>query len=155
VDMLHHARRAIEGGDARCILLVAGDVLRPSGQLSLTNAYNATRQAFLAPIPHGGANSLFALLTTLHMERNGLVREDYGSIVIAQREWAVQNPNALYREPLTIEEYLEGAVVADPLVVYDCVPVVAGGDAIVVADAGDGLGIRALAVNYNWDSQEG
>ena len=49
VDMLQHARRAIESGDARCILLVAGDVLPASGQRSLTNAYNAARQAYLAP----------------------------------------------------------------------------------------------------------
>jgi acetyl-CoA acetyltransferase len=155
VDMLQHARRAIESGDARCIVLVAGDVLRPAGQLALTNAYNATRQAYLAPIPHGGANSLFALLTTMHMKRNDLTREDYGAIVVAQREWAGKNPNALYRDSLTIDEYLGGAVVADPLVVYDCVPVVAGGDAIVVGDADEGLGIRTLAISYNWDNQEG
>src|SRR5262249_38222773 len=155
VDMLQHARRAIESGDARCIVLVAGDVLRPAEQLALTNTYNATRQAYLAPIPRGGANSLFALLTTMHMKRNDLTREDYGAIVVAQREWAGKNPNALYRDPLTIDEYLGGAVVADPLVVYDCVPVVAGGDAIVVGDAGEGLGIRTLAISYNWDNQEG
>ena len=154
IDMLQHARRAVENGDARCVVLVAGDVLRPSAQLALTNAYNAARQAYLAPIPHGGANSLFALLTTIHMERNGLTREDYGEIVIAQREWAGKNPNARYREPLAIDEYLAGAVVADPLVVYDCVPVVAGGDAIVVAAGDSGLRVRALAVNHNWDSQE-
>lgn len=155
VDMMQHARRAIESGDAQCVLLVAGDVLRPSGQLSLTNSFNTARQLYLAPIPHGGANTLFALLTRLHMQRNGLAREDYGTIVVAQREWAAKNPNAAYRDPLTIDEYLAGAVVADPLVVFDCVPVVAGADAIVVAADGDGIRIRSLAVRHNWDSQEG
>jgi acetyl-CoA acetyltransferase len=43
------------------------------------------------------------------------------------------NPGAVYRMPLALEEYLAQPFVADPLSRYDCVPVVAGGNAAVVS----------------------
>ena len=51
-------------------------------------------------------NGMFALHTRLYMERNGATREDFGRLYIAQRENALLNPNALFDEPLTIEDYL-------------------------------------------------
>ena len=67
------------------------------------------------------------------MKKYGLEKSDYGHIAIAQREWAANNPYAVYRTPLTMEEYLAAPLVADPLSRYDCVPVVAGAQAIIVA----------------------
>lgn len=154
IDMLQHARRAVEAGDATAVLLVAGDVLRPDGFRTLVDGYNAATRDHLAPIPHGGPNALFALLTLRHMERYGLEREDYGRLVVAQRAWATSNPNAVYREPLTLEAYLAAPMVADPLSIYDCVPVVCGADAIVVARGREGVRVRALAVFHNHDQQE-
>ena len=60
------------------------------------------------------------------MAATGLTRGDYGLIATAQRRWAQGNPLAVYREPLTLEEYLAAPVVAEPLCRYDCVPVVSG-----------------------------
>ena len=67
------------------------------------------------------------------MKKYGLEKSDYGHIAIAQRAWAANNPYAVYRTPLTMEEYLAAPMVADPLSRYDCVPVVAGAQAIIVA----------------------
>src|SRR5439155_4532417 len=68
------------------------------------------------------------------------------------------NPLAVYREPLTLEEYLAAPVVAEPLCRYDCVPVVSGADALVVTGADrapEGIRIRAIRALYNPDGQEG
>jgi len=105
VNMLQHAARAVQAGDARAILILAGDHLPPSGFKSLVENYNRATAEHLAPLPFGGPNSLFAMLTHRHAAANGLAREDYGKVVIAQRAWAAGNPNAAYRSPLTIEEY--------------------------------------------------
>jgi acetyl-CoA acetyltransferase len=91
---------------------------------------------------------------------HGLEREDYGALVAAQRQWAGGNPGAVYRAPMQLEDYLNAAVVADPLCVYDCVPVVTGADAVIVcaADApiaGKGVAIRALVMSVNPDDQQG
>jgi acetyl-CoA acetyltransferase len=162
VNMLRHAARAVQAGDARAILLLAGDHLPPAAFTDLVENYNRATADHLAPLPFGGPNSLFALLTQRHAAANGLTREDYGALVTAQRGWAAGNPNAAYRSPLTVEEYLEAKIVADPLCIYDCVPVVTGADAIVVCAADDQtktrgprVDVRAVSLSFNADDQAG
>jgi acetyl-CoA acetyltransferase len=159
LDLLQHARRAVEAGDARAVLLVAGDRLDLPEFARLVDDYNQWTRELLAPLPTGGPNALFALVTQRHMEATGLERADYGTVAMAQRGWAAGNPNAAYREPLTRRDYLDAPVVADPLTIYDCVPVVAGADAIVVSAGGSpsapGVRVRALRMRHNHDSQEG
>ena len=159
IDLLQHARRAVEAGDVRAVLLVGGDRLDPPAFAELVDAYNTWTRDLLAPLPTGGPNALFALVTRRHMHASGLAREDYGAVAIAQRAWAAGNPNAVYREPLTAAEYLGAPTIAEPLTTYDCVPVVAGADAVIVAAEGvspaPGIRIRALRMRHNADSQEG
>jgi acetyl-CoA acetyltransferase len=156
IDMLQHARRAVEAGDARTIVLLAGDRLDPPDFVRLVDEYNSATRDHLAPIPTGGPNALFAMLTARHMAAHGLDRSVYGQVALAQRAWAADNPNAAYRTPLTLDEYLDAPLVADPLSIYDCVPLVAGADAIVVAAEGaKGVRIRALLASYNHDHQDG
>jgi acetyl-CoA acetyltransferase len=154
MNMLQHAVRAIEVGDAETIVLLAGDAFDRASFRHLAENYNRATRAHLSRIPHGGPNSVFAHLTQRHMERHGLGRADYGRVVVAQRAWASLNPGATYRRPLTLDEYLAAPPVAPPLGRYDCVPVVSGADAMVVRAAGRGVRIRALAACHNPDQQE-
>jgi acetyl-CoA acetyltransferase len=155
IDMLQHAIRAVDAGDARTILLVAGDVFHGGDFRALVNEYNVATRDHLAPIPTGGPNALFALLTQRHMRAHALAREDYGALVIAQRAWAAKNPAATYRAPLSMQEYREAPLIADPLGLFDCVPVVAGADALVVSRGPAGVRVRALGVLHNFDLHEG
>jgi acetyl-CoA acetyltransferase len=155
LNMLQHAVRAVEAGDARSIVLLAGDHFDRESFRKLVDGYNRATVDHLAPIPTGGPNALFALLTRRHMDKHGLTREDYGRLVVAQRRWAEGNPLAVYREPLTLEQYLDAPVVAAPLHRYDCVPVVSGADAVVVAAAENGVAVRALRALHNADLHEG
>ena len=160
LNMLQHACRAIEAGDAEVVVLVAGDAFRGDDFDRLVSSYNSATRDHLAPLPHGGPNALFALLTQRHMAAHRLRREDYGKVAIAQRRWAALNPGAVYRAPLAIDDYLAAPLVSDPLVLYDCVPVVSGADAVVLARADrisrrPAVAVRALAASYNHDQQEG
>jgi acetyl-CoA acetyltransferase len=155
IQLLGHAVRAIEAGDATTIVLLAGDHFGPDSFRGLIENYNRVTQQYLAGIPTGGPNALFAMLTRRQMEAHGLEREDYGRLVVAQRRWAGLNPGAVYRAPLTLDEYMGAPVVAEPLVRLDCVPVVSGADALVVAAAGEGVTVRALRALHNHDGQEG
>jgi acetyl-CoA acetyltransferase len=62
---------------------------------------------------------------------------------------------------MTMDEYLAAPLVADPLSRYDCVPVVAGAQAIVVARPDRcprgraGVRVRAHRTSFNYDNQEG
>ena len=155
LDLLQHARRAVEAGDAETVLLVAGDVLPPAAFRELVDTYNAATRDHLAPIPTGGPNALFALVTRRQMLAHGLGREVYGRLVVAQRGWAARNPGAVYRAPLSLVDYLREPLVADPLCRLDCVPVVAGADAVVVSAHGAGVRVRSLVALHNADQQEG
>jgi acetyl-CoA acetyltransferase len=159
IDMLQHAVRAVEGGDASTVVVLAGDRFVREEFAGLVDSYNRATRDLLAPLPHEGPNSLFALVTQRHMAKYCLARHDYAEIPIAQREWASRNPGAVYREPLTIDQYLRARMVAEPLTIYDCVPVVAGADAIVVTDRRAGhqpsVRVRAQAALHNSDHQAG
>lgn len=157
VNMLQHAVRAIEAGDARVIVLVAGDNLRASGAFrTVIDNYNAATLDHLAPLEFGGPNALFAMLTQRHMAATGLTERDYAQIPLAQRRWASLNPRAVYRCPLTLRQYLAAPTVASPLRKFDCVPVVAGADAVVVATGHNRtVRLRAVKALHNPDQQLG
>jgi acetyl-CoA acetyltransferase len=159
VAMLRQAVRAVEAGDAECVLLLSGDVFPGDSFGGMTDRFNSATAEHLAPLEFGGPNALFALLTARHAERFGLGREAYGFVSVAQRRSAADNPGAAYRDPLTLAQYLAAPLVSDPLCIYDCVPVVAGAGAVVVARAGIGTAppvrVRSFATSYNADDQDG
>jgi acetyl-CoA acetyltransferase len=159
INMLQHAARAIQAGDAHTIVILAADHFQAGDFKHLVENYNRTSRDHLAPLGFGGPNALFALVTQSHARAHGLGRADYGAVCIAQRNWARRNPQAVYRSELTMAEYLAAPMIADPLCRFDCVPVVCGADAIVLTASGRAgishhIGIRALAARYNPDHQE-
>ena len=62
----------------------------------------------------------------------GATRSDYGKLCVAQRQNAVANPLALFRKPLTLEQYLGARLIADPIRLFDCVMPCAGADGFLV-----------------------
>lgn len=153
------AVRAIEMGAAQNVLVAAGDATGLAGYAKIAANFNRAIRDHAAALGYGGPNTAYALLTTRQMKAYGLDKTDYGEIAIAQRRWAADNPFAVYRGPLTMDDYLNAPKVVDPLCRYDCVPVVAGGQAIVLSHpdrAPDGripVRVRALGYSYNHDHQ--
>ena len=161
VSMLGNALRTVETGAADVILVLAGDATGIAGYAKVAANFNIVTQLHLAPLGHGGPNGVYALVTSRQMKTYGLQKSDYGQLAIAQRAWAAHNPYAVYRTPLTMEEYLAAPLVADPLSRYDCVPVVAGAQAIVIAHPDRSppgrapVRVRAHRASFNYDNQEG
>jgi acetyl-CoA acetyltransferase len=67
-----------------------------------------------------------------YLHDHGYGREVLGRIAVNSRTNAGTNPNAVYREPLTMEEYLAGRMVREPLSVYDMDVPLDGADAFVI-----------------------
>jgi acetyl-CoA acetyltransferase len=161
MNMLGHALRGVETGAASPILVVAGDATGLGGYAKIAANYNIATREHLAPLGHGGPNGVYSLVTTRQMNKYCVTKSDYGHMAIAQRAWAAKNPFAVYRAPLTMEEYLAAPMVADPLTRYDCVPVVAGAQAIVMAHPDRcprgraPVRVRAIRNSFNYDNQEG
>jgi acetyl-CoA acetyltransferase len=161
MNMLGHAVRAVESAAASVVLMVGGDATGLGGYARIAANFNTVTQLHLAPLGHGGPNGVYALVTSRQMKKFGLEKSDYGHIAIAQRAWAAGNPFAVYRAPMTMQDYLAAPMVADPLCRYDCVPVVAGAQAIVVAHPDRcprgraPVRMRAHRASFNYDNQEG
>ena len=158
LNLLQHALHAVESGEAANVVLLAGDHFQTGEFERFASHYNRATSEHLAPIPAGGPNAQFALITQRHMARHGLGRPDYGVVPVSQRSWAARNPGAVYREPLSMDDYLAAPMVAPPLGRYDCAPVVSGADAILVSRArpsAPGVRVRGLRSSFNHDNQLG
>jgi acetyl-CoA acetyltransferase len=62
-------------------------------------------------------------------------RRDLAEVVVAQREWAVDNPRAFRRKPTTVEQVLDGPPIAYPFTREMCCVVTDGGGALVLVSA--------------------
>jgi acetyl-CoA acetyltransferase len=74
----------------------------------------------------------YAAWALRYLHDHGYGRERLGYVALNSRTNAAKNPNAVYTEPLTMEEYLAGRMVREPLCVYDMDIPVDGADAFVV-----------------------
>ena len=74
-----------------------------------------------------------ALAARRHMHEFGTTTRQLGMIAVAQRQFATRNPDAEFREPLTLETYEEAPFLIAPLRKYDLAYISDGGAAVVVA----------------------
>jgi acetyl-CoA acetyltransferase len=75
------------------------------------------------------------LMMRRRMAELGGSQEDYGYIAINARRWAAMNEHAILREPITMEDYLNSRLLADPLRLFDCDYPVSGASAVVITTA--------------------
>src|SRR5438093_380508 len=95
------------------------------------------------------AANWLSLHAVRHMHEFGTRREHLGEIALTARAHAALNPAAVYREPLTMEDYLRARMVTWPFGLYDCDVPVDGSTAVVVsaADAARDLPHPAVRIN--------
>ncbi len=73
--------------------------------------------------PFGGsmpATFLGGLQMQRYMSEFGVTQEQFGVHATIQREHAARNPDALLRDPLTLDEYLASRFVSKPVRLLDC-----------------------------------
>ncbi|HXP31996.1 MAG TPA: thiolase family protein [Stellaceae bacterium] len=129
---LRRAARAVQCGDAEIVACLAADANHPDTfRLNLSN-FSQFAQDAVYPYGAGGANASFALLTDYYMRHYGARREDFGKLCVAQRQNALRYPHALFKKPLTLEEYLSARPIAEPLRLFDCVMPCAGAEGLLV-----------------------
>jgi len=132
VVALRRAARAVQAGDAEVVACLAGDTNHvDSFRLTLANFSQFARDA-VYPYGAGGPNASFAFLTAYYMGLYGAKREDFGKLCVAQRANALKFEHALFKKPLTLEEYMAARPIAEPLHLFDCVMPCAGADAFLV-----------------------
>jgi acetyl-CoA acetyltransferase len=68
-----------------------------------------------------------------HFHEFGTTREQLAQIALNARRNAAGNPHAIYRDPLTLEDYLAARMISTPFCLYDCDVPVDGSTALIVS----------------------
>lgn len=129
---LRRAARAVQAGDAEIVACVAGDTNHVDSFRLMLSSFSRFASDASYPYGYGGPNANFALLTDRYMNEFGATREDFGRLCVAQRNNALNNPNALMKKPLTLDDYLNARPISDPIALFDCVMPCAGSEAFLV-----------------------
>ena len=70
-----------------------------------------------------------------HFHEFGTTRDQLGMIPVTQRANAGRNPNAIYRDPMTLDDYLNARMITTPFGLFDCDVPVDGSTAVIVSAA--------------------
>jgi acetyl-CoA acetyltransferase len=139
-----HAARAIAGGLSHTVLVCESD----SRGARFTGDKAAAMRAARAwtddyEDPFGLTTpAKYALIARRHMHRFGTRPEHLAAVAVAARRHAQRHPQAPKRDPLTVEAVLASPMVADPLHVLDCCPVMDWGGAALLTSAERGRDLR-------------
>jgi len=136
--MIHvrHAAAAIESGLAKTILITHGESGKsgigrggfPGGRQGL----NAQFEAWTGP---AGPPTMFTVPVLRYMKTYGITEEQLAMVAVVQREYAAKNPNAMMKDPITVEDVLNSRMIAYPFRLFMCCLVTDGGGALILTSA--------------------
>ena len=91
--------------------------------------------AWRAPFGAMSAANWIAMNASNHFHRYGTTRAALGAIAINARRNAGLNPDAIYREPMTMDDYFAARMITSPFGLFDCDVPCDGSIALVVSAA--------------------
>jgi acetyl-CoA acetyltransferase len=111
------------------------DMLR-SGTLPLPSGGPLTGEMqWRLPFGAASASNWIAMFASQYLAKYGATRETLGWIALNGRANAARNPAALYRDPMTMDDYLSARPITSPFGLYDCDVPCDGAVAIIVSAA--------------------
>jgi acetyl-CoA acetyltransferase len=127
-----HAHAALEAGLCSVAVVAYGSTQRTVGRRAASarefNPYETPYKPFMPA-------SAYAMAANRHMHEYGTTREQMAAVAVAARGWALLNPVAWEKQPLTIADVLNARPISDPFTVRDVCLVTDGGGAIVLVKA--------------------
>ncbi len=136
--MIHvrHAAAAIESGLCTTVLITHGESGKsgigrggfPGGRQGL----NAQFEQWAGPT---GAPTMFTVPVMRYMKQYGITEEQLAMVAVVQREYAAKNPNAMMKDPITVEDVLNSRMIAYPFRLFMCCLVTDGGGALILTSA--------------------
>jgi acetyl-CoA acetyltransferase len=137
---LYLARQAVESGAVECAMALGFEQM---GRGALNAVFNdrddpaqrmldtmSQTQGLVADAPR--AAQLFGGGGRTHMQMFGTKPETFGMISVKARKHAANNPYAVFREPITLEQVMSSQSIFDPLTRLQCCPPTCGAAAAVV-----------------------
>jgi acetyl-CoA acetyltransferase len=99
-------------------------------------------------LPYGAASAAvwIAMFAKRHMHEYGTTREQLAWIALNGRRNAARNPKAIYRQPMTPEDYFAARMISTPFCLYDCDVPADGATAVIVSSAERARDLRKPAL---------
>jgi acetyl-CoA acetyltransferase len=108
MTLVAHAQAAIEAGLCEVAVIAYGSTQRTSGRNNVApRDFNPYESPYKPVLPA----SAYALAASRHMYQYGTTREQLAHIAVAARQWALLNPAAWEKSPLTVDEVLAARMV--------------------------------------------
>ena len=136
------ARQAVESGAVDCVVAVGFEQMTPG---ALTAAWTDRRSPFaifdeVSERVQGASDApmaarYFGGAGRDHMERFGTKQETFAKISVKARAHAANNPYAVFRDQVTVEQVMASPEIFDPLTRLMCCPPTCGAAAAVICSA--------------------
>src|SRR6201986_3342823 len=124
-----HAQAALAAGLCSVAVIAYGSTQRTVGRRGASpREYNPYETPFRPFLPA----TAYAMAANRHMHEFGTTREQMAEVAVAAREWALLNPAAWEKKPLTVSEVLGARMISYPFTVRDICLLTDGGGAIVL-----------------------
>jgi acetyl-CoA acetyltransferase len=115
-----------QGTKGRAAVMPGGD--------SRSGGFRATGfMEWLLPFSAPSAAVWIAMFANRHFHEYGTTREQLAQIALNARRNATVNPKAIYRDPMTMDDYLSARMISSPLCLFDCDVPCDGGTAMIVS----------------------
>lgn len=148
---VHKAILAVAAGLARHVIVFRTVVegsrgpARPSGM----GGGLPPNMRYLLPFGASSAANWIACYAQRHMHEYGTTREHLGAIAINARTHAAMNPNAIYTEPMTMDDYLSARMISEPFCLFDCDVPCDGSTAVIVSHRDSAADLAHPAVHVD------
>ncbi|GGX32173.1 thiolase C-terminal domain-containing protein [Streptomyces chryseus] len=133
--MAAHAADAIAAGHANAVLLVYGSTARADIKAGrrTSNLSFGGRGPLQFEVPYGHTLvAKYAMAARRHMHEYGTTLEQLAEVAVQARANAATNPDAMFRDPVTVDDVLSGPVIADPFTKLHCCVRSDGGCAVLM-----------------------
>jgi len=143
---LHQAACMIASGQSKAVAIVYGNNGRSVGDRYGGKFDNTSITAFDAMYGMTSPGAYVAMMYGRHMYEYGTPTEALATLAINNRRNAILNPVAVFKKPLTAEEYAAAPYIAEPLRKYDYCLINDGGVCIILTHRSLATGLKKKSV---------
>ena len=104
----------------RTVWQATHEALSREGKIPMGSNRMSGLLEWYTPFGASSAAHILGMTAQRHMAKYGTTRETLGWIALNARHNAGLNPQAIYRDPMTMDDYLSARMITTPFGLYDC-----------------------------------
>ena len=129
---LHSAITSIEAGRAEVVMVTGVEKLMDNSIELVTASFMGASNRDLERFVGATFPSIFGLISRFYMHEYGIASECIGAVSVKNHYNGAKNQKAHLRKEISMHDYLQSSVVADPIKLLDCSPVSDGAASVIL-----------------------